>query len=150
MGSCNYFVSASDTAASIDLEVILMNANHHIIAGAAGAGAYLYGGTTATTETIILCVSMAVVGSLLPDIDHPQSLINRVLIVTRLLTLFVTHRGITHTLWALCFVAWMGFSFLPEAAAIGLVIGYASHLALDLITPQGIRPLYPAKLRVRI
>lgn len=69
----------------------------------------------------------------------------------------LAHRGITHTLWAALLVgiltAGIAWGFLPLARArrysiavfgfqVG-ALGIVAHLLGDVITPLGIRPLYP-------
>lgn len=128
-----------------------MNASQHIAGAVIAAGGWLYyQHTPFISEAALLCLGAAVLGGLLPDVDHPHSTINRALIVTRLFCLFISHRTITHTVWMLAGVVLLAFAYLPEPAAIGLTIGYASHILLDILTPAGVRVFYPAKLRVRL
>lgn len=71
---------------------------------------------------------------------------------------FVTHRGVTHTLWFALLVgaivgaaSWMVGSRLGVGAARPLgwfaflvgTMAVISHLLADVITPMGIRPLWP-------
>jgi len=83
-------------------------------------------------------------GALLPDLDHSQSLLGRRLrIVSTPLGWFTTHRGVTHTIVAALLVLLIGWYFLPHMIAIGLALGYASHLAGDMLTYTGLKVLWP-------
>ena len=87
-------------------------------------------------------VVLAVIGSLLPDIDHEDAKIHK-LLPTRRLTFLFTHRGFFHSLFpaALLYVVFtlIGFTWVGSA----LVVGYLSHLFLDGMTKMGIHLLYP-------
>ena len=75
-------------------------------------------------------------GSILPDIDHRDSLVGRhVPILPRLLK----HRGVTHSLLfaALC------YGLYPP-----LGVGTLLHLLLDLMNPAGVLLLWPWKKRI--
>lgn len=127
-----------------------MNANQHIAGGIIAAGGWLYyQHTPFLSEAALLCLGAAAIGSLLPDVDHPYSTINRLLILPKLFCLFIRHRTITHSVWMLAGIMLLAFTYLPQPAAIGLSIGYASHIILDTLTPAGVPIFYPAKLRVR-
>lgn len=82
----------------------------------------------------IWVVFSSIVGALLPDIDHKHSKIGRY----TFFYLFLNHRGFTHTIWALLLCTFVSSIFLPFSYAIAFAIGYASHLFLDSLTPQGI------------
>jgi inner membrane protein len=99
-----------------------------------------------------LTAGMAVAGSLMPDIDRPDSWIGRrLLIIAYPLSLVIKHRGITHSL---LMVAMLGVlasihtepaSLWPIPWAAAFVLGYGVHLLGDAITPQGIPLLWPWK-----
>jgi len=103
-------------------------------------------------------------GALLPDIDEPRSFIGRRLwVLSRIIRLFdiflrqggksfLGHRGAFHSL--LPIVLFGGLYFGIDQASItysdeiqlfiqGIIIGYLSHLLLDLLTNRGIPLLYP-------
>ncbi|WP_395479669.1 metal-dependent hydrolase [Candidatus Curculioniphilus buchneri] len=104
----------------------------------------------------------AVIGSLLtcllPDIDHPRSILGYNL---RWLSLLVTkifgHRGFTHSLLAIT----MGIFFLtflnlyksidiPLDVLHAMIVGYTSHIIADMLTPAGVPLLWPYRYRFRI
>ena len=88
-----------------------------------------------------------VVGSLLPDVDHPGSWVGRRIrpISTAIAATF-SHRGITHSA-----VAVIGLTLLllhagyRRGGVSALAIGYLSHLAADMLTPQGLRLAWPLR-----
>ncbi|MBK1733740.1 hypothetical protein CKO15_00265 [Halorhodospira abdelmalekii] len=97
--------------------------------------------------------ALAAFGALLPDIDEPRSWIGRrFLFLSQPLRTFFGHRGITHSL-AFCILigALLGLlshSYaLPEGLALAILIGYASHLIADAVTPGGIPLMWPFKGR---
>ncbi|MGI2205178.1 metal-dependent hydrolase [Shewanella oncorhynchi] len=101
-------------------------------------------------ETVIgvvdVCLALPVVAlaSLLPDIDHPESKLGRrIKPISSILAIF-SHRGITHSLWAVALMVWLLASHQADSiASQALVIGYLSHLLGDALTPAGIRPFWP-------
>lgn len=109
-----------------------------------------------------------VVGSLLPDIDHPHSLISQQLpLVGKVISKLTRHRGLFHsvlgvvimfawTRWLSIFIA-DGLSSVIQQADLatrnistGLMLGYILHIFADLLTVSGVRLLYPLKFTVRI
>lgn len=75
-------------------------------------------------------------GSILPDIDHRDSLVGRhVPILPRLLK----HRGVTHSLL---------FAVLCYGLYPPLGVGVLLHLLLDLLNPAGVALLWPWKKRI--
>lgn len=98
---------------------------------------------------------LGLLGGLLPDIDHPGSFIgSRVPVLPTILFRNGGHRGVTHSLLGLAVVSIAGFVI---AAAIGhqsniaicwaFGLGYASHLAADIITNRGIPVCWPVSTR---
>jgi inner membrane protein len=124
-----------------------MRAYSHVLLG---AGAWL--ATCHATETSAHASGMAaaMLGSLLPDIDHPQSFVGRRLwfLSVPLASIF-GHRGMTHSLIAVGVWVWVmlrGFAWDQEMAAAAAV-GYLSHLAGDWTTVGGIPLLWPWRRR---
>lgn len=90
---------------------------------------------------------LAVIGSLLPDIDHPKSRVGRLCPpLTHAISSIFGHRGITHSLFALVGVTLLAFAAgdILFGAVGALCIGYLSHLAADFLTHAGIPLLWPA------
>lgn len=105
----------------------------------------------------LMVLGGAVLGCLLPDIDHPNSSFGRrVLPVSLMLSAIFGHRGITHSLLAVAGVslsAWLAFNGLAWQPALsvpfvlGLAAGYLSHLAADWFSNSGVPLLWPSRRR---
>ena len=99
----------------------------------------------------ILILTGAGMGSLLPDIDIGTSKVSqRHPIISFFSRIFTTHRGVTHSPFALILVT--GFFVLlsylypsPYLGSLytGIAVGYGSHLLLDILNPRGIPLFYP-------
>lgn len=95
------------------------------------------------------------IGSVLPDIDHPNSFIGRKLKISSfIINKLFGHRGITHTLifsivipLIIAVIAFYGLDGLAQSMmmyfSIGLFVGILSHLILDAMTKSGVPLLYP-------
>lgn len=111
----------------------------------------------AQPEQVTLIMSGGVLGSMMPDMDHPRSAFgSRVLPLSLLLSAIFGHRGITHSLlavigisglcwWALNAVNWHQGYAVP--VVFGIAAGYLSHLAGDWLTNSGVQLLWPVKRR---
>ncbi|ATR20094.1 putative membrane-bound metal-dependent hydrolase [Roseomonas mucosa] len=92
-------------------------------------------------------LGLAVLGALLPDIDHPKSWVGkRTRPVSNVIGWIFGHRGITHSALAVaaCFVLLLQTD-LPRWVMAPLLVGYLSHLVADLLTPGGLRLAWPMK-----
>ncbi|MFA5034966.1 MAG: metal-dependent hydrolase [Candidatus Margulisiibacteriota bacterium] len=111
--------------------------------------------------TIIL---FAVIGSIMPDVDHPNSTIGRIFyFISGPLERRYGHRTVTHSLigwvifsvvfsflslfivWLLSFVCDLGFGawdLVPRWIA-SFSISYLSHLILDMFNPRGSQMFWP-------
>ncbi len=125
-----------------------MLAPGHIALGLATyAGASYLAGQVPLPELL----AAAALGSLLPDIDHPNSQIGRMLpSISRPVAALIGHRGFTHSLLAvalltavLALLAWQQVESLTAATVIALITGYLSHLAGDYLTVRGIPLFWP-------
>lgn len=122
-----------------------MNAGSHVATGAL-AGLLLAQSAAATPQDTALIVGISAIAALLPDIDHPGGTINRKLIVTKLVTLLVGHRGITHSVWVLAMIAGLAVQTgLLTMQAVAL--GYGVHIAVDMLTSAGVRLFAPLSRR---
>jgi len=105
-----------------------------------------------------LGIIAVVLGSLLPDIDHPNGTIRQMMDLPRFLKQpineIIPHRGPTHTLWAgiLFSLPTFGLAEWGEnailvslATGLAMFIGYSSHLVLDSLNPTGVKWLIPWK-----
>lgn len=86
----------------------------------------------------------ALFGALLPDIDHPESIISKWLYpLAWVITTVFRHRGVVHSLFfgaGLFFVVTYYFTY---AIGVPLALGFLSHVVIDSITIRGINYLYP-------
>jgi inner membrane protein len=124
-----------------------MRAYSHVLLG---AGAWLAICRVTETPAQASAVAAAMLGSLLPDIDHPKSLVGRRLwfISVPLASIF-GHRGMTHSLLAIGLWVWVmlrGLAWDQEMAA-SAAVGYLSHLAGDWATVGGLPLLWPWRRR---
>jgi inner membrane protein len=86
------------------------------------------------------------IGSLLPDIDHPQSFIGRRSFgLATLINKWFGHRGATHTLLSSLLIGGVSFFILPANWAVGLSLGYISHILGDFFSKSGVPLLKPFK-----
>ena len=105
-----------------------------------------------------LGIIAVVLGSLLPDIDHPNGTLRQMMDLPEFLKHpigeIIPHRGPTHTIWAgilfsmlAVFLAAWGRNPILVSLAMGLamLIGYSSHLVLDSLNPTGVKWLSPWK-----
>jgi len=102
-------------------------------------------------------VFFAILGSLLPDIDHPRAFISRGYwsILSTLIRKTTEHRGWTHSLLGaglftgiLLVILWYFKASL--SLALGFFVGYISHLISDSFNPTGVNWLWPKRKRYKI
>ena len=99
----------------------------------------------------------ALLTALLPDIDHPKSVLGQRLkwLSSPIARLF-GHRGFTHSLLAIA----AGIFFIqtrlppdwpiPPDAYHAMIVGYLSHILADMLTPSGVPLLWPCRWRFRL
>ena len=81
--------------------------------------------------------------SLLPDIDESRSKIGRKnKLISKTIGFIFGHRGIFHTIY-IPLVLFVLLNLINFEIAFACLIGYFSHLLLDAMTKNGIRPFYP-------
>lgn len=113
-----------------------------------------------TLDTIAPLAIGAAFGALLPDLDAQGSTLKYLQVggltpfvpLADLLHRALGHRGLLHSLWglgAVCLLA-LPLLWLAWPPFVGLVLGYASHLAGDAATKSGIPLLYPSPRRVHL
>jgi inner membrane protein len=123
-----------------------MMAGSHVLLGLASwfAAAPIFG----LPSLSVVSVPVAVLGSLMPDIDHPKSWVGK---RTRPVSSFIArhcgHRGFTHSaiIVALCLFLLHNQLGLPKNITVPFLVGYLSHLAGDFLTPKGLRLAWPIK-----
>lgn len=119
------------------------------------AGAVAHGGILADASLVLA----GAVGALLPDLDHPKSTAGSMLpFVSVPLSAAFGHRGATHSLLAtgLCLALGLAAAQAVPSVhslpvlALGLAIGWLSHLAADMLNPAGVPLLWPHPRRFRL
>lgn len=115
----------------------------HLVMGL-GAG-YLVAGF----EPVLLAA--AGVGSLLPDLDHPNSWIgNKIPVLPTMTRVVLGHRGALHSLAAtLALGIFIGLVWGKELGT-AVAAGYLAHLAGDLFTKSGVPLLWPLPVMVKV
>ena len=91
----------------------------------------------------IIFVIIALISTLLPDIDMTHSVMGKYKIL-RPVQWFVKHRGIFHS-FTLAIIISLVFAFYIPVLALPFFLGYSSHLVADSFTIDGIRPFWPLK-----
>jgi len=89
----------------------------------------------------VLFVVVALIATIIPDVDSPGSKIGR-LFPAKVLRLFTKHRGILHSLTFIAVISLI-FALIVPVIALPFFAGYCSHLILDSFTIEGIVPFWP-------
>lgn len=138
-----------------------MNGKTHKIGGIC-AGVLTSTFLFANNLDVLNCISSGIIiagasiGSISPDIDHPESKVGRKLLLKPIsitISKLFGHRTITHSL---LFSIIMSYALIASASlfsgllnyiylnfVIGFCVGWISHLLLDLMTVRGIPIYYP-------
>lgn len=110
-----------------------------------------------TGDTSLVPLAVASIGSLIPDIDEPRSKAGqKVPVVSGFLKSTLGHRGGTHSffmmfIFTLLFIGLLYYFKFPLYLFIYFVLGYVSHLFMDLLTVAGVPLFWPfSKVRFRI
>jgi inner membrane protein len=113
----------------------------HIVSSLAlGAGIATY---TPVSFTISYAAGL-MIGSLLPDIDEPNSYIGRRSFgISNQVKKAFGHRGFTHSLLAFIIVAAFLLSQHYSLFTLGLCLGYGFHILADYCSTQGVPLLWP-------
>lgn len=116
----------------------------HIIGGAALAVLVHKYGLHVPEIEMIGYYAGAMVGSLLPDLDHPHSWISHKTVILYYPFQQFGHRKATHSLLAvILLLTLLNFLFGINNITLGIGLGYLSHLILDMLNPLGVPLLYP-------
>lgn len=115
------------------------------------------------TTTLIASLVGNVIGALLPDIDQASNRLWDLLpggdyLGKILKNLFLSHRTLSHSLLGVFliskFLDWLTPKFLNPALIdaqivnLAIMIGYISHLLIDMLTKEGIPLFFPFKLKI--
>lgn len=121
-----------------------MTGKTHLLFGAATAtvtSLAFYNPESAYFAAPTVFILTAALGSLVPDLDTPESTISRKLpILSQLICLFCKHRTLTHdaVIWGVL----GALISMKYPVMLGFFFGYWGHLLLDSMTVQGIPWLY--------
>ena len=125
----------------------------HLAAGILCGEAIVIVENVTNLSDVTFIIAAAAIGSLLPDIDHPQSMMaksNRTTkTVSGVISSVTQHRGFTHTLvfaalmWFLASRLAAQFNVASEYVVGGFMIGILSHLLLDTLNDRGVMWLWP-------
>ena len=106
-----------------------------------------------TIGTVIVAFAGAIIGSLLPDIDHPQSFLGRRLRwVSKLINHLWGHRSMTHSLILIGSI--MGLLALKghKVLSLSLGLGMLGHVLIDLCCIGAgvafLYPIYPKRIQL--
>ena len=125
----------------------------HLAAGIlCGEAMVLFQNATNVSDAAFI-VAAAAVGSLLPDIDHPRSMLANSSRTTKTVSGVVSsvtqHRGFTHTLafaglmWFLATRLAAQFDVVSNDIVISFMLGLLSHLAIDTLNERGVMWFWP-------
>lgn len=112
-------------------------------------------------NTLIIVTAGLIIGSLLPDIDHPRSTISlKIRPIGFIVSKLFRHREYTHsivgaiTMSLLSYMLLSYFNLTRDIAyvfIISLTIGIISHILLDMLNKTGVALFYPfTRKRVRL
>lgn len=114
-----------------------------------------------TPISIAASAVWAAFGALLPDLDANNSKLRHLKIaglkplvpIAQSLNRGLGHRGLLHSLLGFGIISGASLVFIPSLgwqAMAALMLGYASHLAMDAMTRSGIPWLYPSPKRYHL
>ncbi len=101
-------------------------------------------------EQKIIFLSVVFFASIFPDIDTPYSRIGRrIRPLSNLFKVLFKHRGFLHTVFFLAAIDFLLLYFEYGFFAFAFSVGFLSHLVMDSLTKQGVKPFYPFPFRVK-
>ncbi|KOY80786.1 metal-dependent hydrolase [Lysinibacillus macroides] len=124
-----------------------MEGNTHIVGGITAALAFAH----YSNDNPLILVGAGAIGALLPDICHKGSKIGRTFpMLSKFVNTLFGHRSFTHSLLFLLLMMLVLHTFIPyRAISVGIIIGMASHILLDMCTKKGVKLFFPASIAVR-
>jgi inner membrane protein len=86
---------------------------------------------------------IAVLFSIFPDIDDTQSRVGKEnKLISRIINFIFGHRGFFHSIYIPLILFFVFYNINNELGA-AVLVGYISHLFIDGLTKNGIKPFYP-------
>lgn len=125
-----------------------MKGGTHLTIGIASGLGYALA-LRAQPDLALLITGIAAVGALLPDIDHPQSMVSNRMGIARAPLFWLSHRGITHSALIVCVIILLGQTIDPVLTQ-AFSFGYSSHIMGDMLTKAGVPLLWPMQTRFRL
>jgi inner membrane protein len=125
-----------------------MNGRTHLVLGLA-VGVAVAAAAPPDLATRAMIIVAGGIGGLLPDIDHPKSIVSGYLPgVGGAVRLFASHRGPTHSLFFLLTLLALLFAInAPQWVVAAGAGGFISHLLADMATVAGVPVLLPISRR---
>ncbi len=125
-----------------------MRGDTHIVGGITASLAF----AQISNGNPLVLVGAGVIGALLPDICHRGSKIGRKFpIVSKIVNSLFGHRSFTHSLLFLFLVGMLLHTLIPyESISLGILLGMASHIFLDMGTKKGVKLFFPVSISVRL
>lgn len=93
----------------------------------------------------VIFVLLVLFGALFPDVDTPSSLLGRKI---KPLSSFFSHRGIFHSFFILALFALLIFLLSSFLFAFAFMVGFISHVLLDMLSKEGLR-VFPFKKKIK-
>jgi len=89
----------------------------------------------------ILFMTVVMIATALPDIDHPDSKVGK---NVKIIGMLFKHRGFFHSLWAISlFTLLVNYFFHNITITTAFLVGYSSHIIIDCFNHGGIMPIHP-------
>ena len=92
------------------------------------------------SDNPILYTLLIMFGTILPDIDHPNSKLGKRF---KWVGWLFQHRGIFHSIIPPAILGYCVYVFVDEKSMYAFLVGYFIHLLLDGMTRKGIMPFFP-------
>ncbi len=101
--------------------------------------------------TSITVVTLAALSSIFPDICHTRSKVGRKFkLLSWIIRLLFGHRTFTHSLSFIALIGLLLYLFqAPIYYGSAIIAGMISHIILDILTPRGVKLLYPLPINVK-
>ena len=81
-----------------------------------------------------------IVGTVVPDADHPESMIGRWIYIP------VGHRGILHSIWPVLLLLFIGLGPAYLRPFVFFSAGYMAHLICDAFSASGVKFFWPVRV----
>lgn len=121
----------------------------------------IYSKNNIQPDELVMYSAGIVIGSALPDIDHPRSYMAKKLsafgwIVSRIFS----HRGFTHSILFVLILTLIrelsGIAFNGNAISLfdytmlGMIVGVSTHIFMDLFVGNGVKLFYPINKKISV